>query len=185
MEDDEDAYLPPWEQPKKKQVRFNFHKQTPENVIRATAHSAVHFDTSKYNAVYTCRNCQFWLAYEDKSGVFHLTKYVYLSKTGNVHNNERALQLDHYPVPWASRLVQHKKEKWTWDKQREDYQDESRLRAICGNCNESHQFEDVDIPNYDSDEDDFDPRRTPKHEVQYNTGGWSGWRDPQWLGGFS
>jgi len=179
MESDGD-YVDPSEIPKTKQERYNFLTATPENVIRATAHSTVHFDKTKYNAVFTCRNCGMMLAFEDTWGSFTLTKYVYMSKSGKLHSGERALELDHHPT-WNKRLKKHKKDGTSRDERREDYQDESKLRAICTNCNASHELEGWDIPDYDSSEEDYDPERTPKHETQYNTGLWSGYRDPKWL----
>lgn len=175
-------WIPPWEQKKKKQLRFGFREATPENVIRATAHRAVHFDQTRYNAVFTCRNCKIMLAYEDKSGDFHLTDYVFISKSKKKHT-QRALSIDHHPDPWAERLAVHKKKKSTDDVMRKDYQDESKLRALCKVCNESHALEGVDLDDYDSDssDDGFDPERTPKHETQYNSGSWSGYREPTWL----
>jgi len=183
--DDEDEYIDPSEQPTKKQERFNFLGATPENVTRATAHDVVHFDQTRFNAVYTCPNCKRMLAYEDTGGTFHLTEYGYLSKNGNEHE-QRALALDHYPDPWAKRLEKHNKKGSTKAEKRKDYQDESRLRALCKVCNESHDYEYDDVPDYDSDssDDNFKPDRTPKHETQYNTGSWSGYRDPTWLGGY-
>jgi hypothetical protein len=182
---DNDDYVPPWEQPKKKQLRFNFRAATPENIIRGTAHSVVHFDTSRFNAVFTCRNCGIWLGYEDKGGAFHLTDYVFISKSKKKHT-QRALSIDHYPDPWADRLKKHKQKGSTDDVMRKDYQDESRLRALCKRCNESHEFEYDDVDDYSSDssDDDFGPDRTPKHETQYNSGSWSGYRDPTWLSGY-
>jgi len=121
------------------------------------------------------------LAYEDKAGKFKLTKYGYLSKGGNEHLDERALELDHYP-PWNKRLKKHEKDGTSVADRRADYQDESKLRALCTKCNGNHKLErTANIPDYDSDAEDFDPKRTPKHETQYNTGAWSGYRDPVWL----
>jgi len=178
-------WIPPWEKPKKKQYRPNFLTNTPENVTRRTGHSVVHFDQTRFNAVYTCPTCKRWLAYEDKGGVFHLTEYGYLSESGNVHR-QRSLTLDHHPDPWAKRLKKHKKDRSTDDVMRQDYQDESKLRALCKVCNESHEYENEDVEDYssDSEDDNFGPDRTPKHETQYNTGSWSGYRDPGWLSGY-
>jgi hypothetical protein len=183
--DSDGTYVDPSEMPKEKQERYNFLTATPENVTRATAHNVVHFDQSRYNAVYTCPACKRMLAYEDKAGTFHLTQYGYLSKGGNEHE-QRALTLDHYPVPWAKRLEKHEKQGSTTTEKRKDYQDENRLRALCKMCNESHKYEYSKVPDYDSDssDDDFKPDRTPKHETQYNSGSWSGYRDPNWLSGY-
>lgn len=184
-EDDDDEYVDPSEVPREKQERFNFLSATAENVTRATAHSVVHFDETRFNAVFTCPTCKRWLAYEDKAGKFHLTDYGYLSKGGNEHT-QRALTLDHYPVPWAKRLEQHDKSGSTKAQKREDYQDETRLRALCKTCNESHKYEYSKVKDYgsDSDDDNFRPDRTPKHETQYNTGSWSGYRDSTFMTGY-
>jgi hypothetical protein len=185
QDDDDDDYVDPSEVPKEKQLRFNFLKPTAENVIRSTAHNVVHFDAARFNAVYTCPTCRRMLAYEDTGGVFHLTQYGYISKSSKVHK-QRALELDHHPEPWAERLDDHKKKGSTNDEMREDYQDETRLRALCRVCNGSHKYENKDVDDYDSDssDDDFDPKRTPKHETQYNSGSFSGYREPTWLSGY-
>jgi hypothetical protein len=184
-DDDDEDYVDPSEQPKEKQERFNFLTATPENVTRTTAHNVVHFDQTRFNAVYTCPTCKRMLAYEDTGGTFHLTEFGYLSKSGKQHTL-RALTLDHHPVTWADRLAQHDKQGSTKAEKREDYQDESRLRALCKVCNESHKYENKNVKDYDSDssDDDFNPERTPKHETQYNSGSWSGYRDPTWLSGY-
>jgi len=91
--------------------------------------------------------------------------------------------IDHFP-PWAGRLAALEKSSASRDEMREDYQDENRLRALCRVCNGSHRYEKKVVPDYDSDEDDFNPQRTPKHETNYNSGQFSGYRDATWLSGF-
>lgn len=181
-DDDDEPYLPPEEMPREKQLRFGFLAATPENVTKAKSHQAVHYDESRYNAVYTCRGCKRMLAYEDKKGEFSLTQYAYISQSDKRHD-VRALALDHFPVKWSVKLKALQKAKASWDEQREAYQDESGLRPLCKVCNESHQYEDVDVPDYrsDEDDDDFDPSRTPPHESALNKGSFSGYRDPDWL----
>jgi len=181
-DDDDEPYLPPEEMPREKQLRFGFLAGTPENVIKAKAHKAVHYDESRYNAVYTCPACKRMLAYEDKKGEFNLTQYAYISQSDKRHD-VRALALDHHPVKWSVKLTNLQKAKASMDDLREAYQDESRLRPLCKVCNESHVYEYVDVPDYRSDDedDDFNPPRTPKHESALNKGSFSGYRDPDWL----
>jgi hypothetical protein len=181
-DDDEDDYLPPELMPREKQLRFNFLKGTPESVTKARAHQAVHYDESRYNAVYTCRACKRIIAYEDKKGEFTLTEFAYISKSSKKHE-VRALALDHHPVPWSVKLKKLQKKKADMDDLREAYQDEGGLRPLCKVCNESHAYEEVDVPDYrsDEDDDDFDPPRTPPHESALNKGSFSGYRDPDWL----
>jgi hypothetical protein len=183
--DDEEAYVPYWEKPKKKQRRFNFRTKTPQSVIKKTAHRVVHFDVNRYRAVYTCPACKRVLALIDLNGVFHLTEYGYESKSGKTHRL-RSLQLDHYPELWKDRLVRFKKDGTPWDDQRREYQDEDGLRALCKVCNESHQYETQDVNDYDSDSEDdkFEPRRTPSPERTHNTGSFSGYRDQTWLSNY-
>jgi hypothetical protein len=180
-DDDDDAYVPPEEMPREKQLRFNFLAGTPESVVKAKAHQAVHYDESRYNAVYTCRACKRMLAYEDKKGAFTLTEYGYISKSDKRHD-VRALALDHHPVKWSDKLKKLQKAKASMDELREAYQDESGLRPLCKVCNESHVYEYVAVPDYrsDEDDDDFDPPRTPEHE-SLNKGSFSGYRDPEWM----
>jgi hypothetical protein len=125
------------------------------------------------------------IAYRDKKGAFKLTEYGYLSKSKKKHEL-RALALDHHPVPWADQLKGFKKKKTPYDDRRKAYQDEDGLRALCKKCNESHEWEGVDISDYDSDssDDGFNPERTPPHEAVYNSGQFSGYRDPDWLEDF-
>lgn len=170
--DDDSEYLTP--QPAQKQERYNFLTATPESVIKSTAHSVVHFDDGRYQAVWTCRNCKRMLAYEDLHGEFHLTQHGYISKKGN-KKKQRALELDHDP-PWAQRLDKLNKSGASTDEKRRDYQDESRLRALCTECNGSHRLEGKNVKDYDSSDDDYDPPKTPPHHTQYNSGQWSGYR---------
>jgi hypothetical protein len=171
--DSDDDYTEP--ERGKKQERFNFLGKTPENVIRQTAHQVVHYDATRFQAVWTCPTCQRMLAYVDMANTFQLTQYGYLSSNNN-QKSQRALELDHYP-PWADRLAALDKQGASKAEKRSDYQDESRLRALCRTCNGSHSHEYTNkLPDYDSDEEDFDPRRTPKHETQYNSGQFSGYR---------
>jgi len=177
-EDSGDDYIDDSEKPRKKQLRFNFLTSTPKNVVKSTAHQVKHFDTSRYQAVWTCPGCHRMLAYK-QNGKYYEVQYGYDSKSGNYHE-QRALEIDHFP-PWAGRLKSLEKSGANRDEMRDDYQDESRLRALCRVCNGSHQFEGEVIDDYDSSEDDFNPQRTPKHETQYNSGQFSGYREPTWL----
>ncbi|MFN3259383.1 MAG: DUF4157 domain-containing protein [Pikeienuella sp.] len=181
---DDEEYVPPHLRKKKKQLRFSFRAQTPENVIRATAHKMAHPDLSRFTEVFTCRKCHRVLAYCDLAGKFYLTNYTYISKENKNKHKQRSLALDHYP-PWAPRLKKLTKAKASAEEMREDYQDETRLRAICKVCNESHEYEeDEELSDYDSDEDDFDPPRTPKHESPHNPGSFTGYYDKTFLSGF-
>lgn len=181
--DDEDIYVPPWEVPKKKQLRFSFRVGTEESVIKKSGHKVKHHDKSRYRSVYTCRACRRMIAYVDKKGRFHLTQYGFLSKSKKKHEI-RALALDHHPEPWSDRLKRFKREKTPYDDQRSNYQDESGLRALCKVCNESHGYEGVDVDDYDSSDDDFDEPKTPPHESQYNSGQFSGYYAPSYLKSF-
>jgi len=183
-DDDYEAYVPPEEMPREKQLRFNFLAGTPESVIKAKAHKAVHFDESRYNAVYTCPACKRMLAYEDKGGQFTLTQYAYVSESAKPHEL-RALALDHYPVKWSAKMKKLQDKKASFDDLRKAYQDEEGLRPLCKVCNESHAYEYVHVPDYrsDSDDDDFEPPRTPEHE-SLNKGSFSGYRDPEWMEGY-
>lgn len=84
--------------------------------------------------------------------------------------------MDHYP-PWADRYHQHVKNKSDSEEMKKDYQDESKLRALCKVCNESHLLEKQDLPDdYDSDDDGrYDPG-TPTNEPE-NKGRWSDFWD--------
>jgi hypothetical protein len=168
------------EEEKKKQLRFNFLAGTPQTVIENTAHQVAHFDTGRFTAVWTCPNCQRMLAYTDLAGTFHLSEYGYMSVNENEHR-QRALELDHHP-PWAPRLASLERRGASRAEMREDYQDEGRLRALCRVCNGKHNLEGKQVKNYDSDDDDFNPQRTPKHETQYNTGQFSGYRPDDYFG---
>ncbi|MFT4114136.1 hypothetical protein [Silvibacterium sp.] len=170
---DDDEWMPP--QPKGKQERFSFLKATPRNVIESTAHVVKHFDAARFKAVWTCPRCKRMLAFLDISNNFHLSKYGYLSKSGKVHSL-RSVTMDHHPTTWAEHLDGLNNSGATKDEKRAVYQDESGLRALCKICNESHEHEGVDIEEYDSSDDDFDPPQTPQHEVQYNSGQFSGYR---------
>jgi hypothetical protein len=181
--DDEEAYVPPWEMPRKKQLRFSFKVGTDQNVIKKSGHKVVHYDKSRYRSVYTCRACRRMIAFVDKKGRFKLTQYGYLSKSKKKHEI-RALALDHHPEPWSDRLKRFKREKTPYDDQRSNYQDESGLRALCKVCNESHAYEGVDVEDYDSSDDDFEEPKTPPHESQYNSGSFSGYYAPSYLKSF-
>lgn len=180
---DDGDYVDPSEKKKDKQQRYSFLGATPENVIKGTAHQVKHFDQKRFDAVWTCPTCGRMLAYEE-NGVFNLSDYGYLSQNNNEHW-QRALELDHTPA-WAPRLAKLEKQGASNAEKRTDYQDESRLRALCRVCNGSHAYEKKkNIPDYDSSDDDFDPPQTPKHETQYNSGQWSGYRDSTWMSGFT
>ena len=178
-EDSGDDYFEP-EKKGDKQQRFGFLTKTPRNVTKSTGHQVKHFDQNRFDNVWTCRICHRMLAYEE-NGVFKLSQYGYLSKKKKKFHQQRSLELDHYP-PWAPRLSSLEKQGATFDEMRTDYQDESRLRALCRVCNGSHKYEKKKtLPDYDSSDDDFDPPQTPKHETQYNSGQFSGYYDSNWL----
>jgi len=114
------------------------------------------------------------LAYEDKAGKFKLTKYGYLSKGGNEHLDERALELDHYP-PWNKRLKSTRKMARASPtgvpiiRMSLSYEHSALSATGITSSNERLIFRITTAT----------PRisirsRTPKHETQYNTGAWSG-----------
>jgi hypothetical protein len=176
-DDDSDGeYIPPHLRKKKKIPRYRYKDGSRERVVKVSAHKKKHYNKKKYRSVYTCRNCGRPVAYYDKSGKFHEGKYAYTSKKNKNLHDGTALAMDHYPR-WADRYHQHVKNKSNSDEMRDDFQDESKLRALCKACNESHLLETGDLPDdYDSDNDGrFDPG-TPTHEPE-NKGRWSDFWD--------
>lgn len=172
-DDDMDWEPPP---PSEKQERYGHRKGTQESVIRATAHQVVNFDKDRFGRVWTCRGCQRMLAYEDQDGEFDMTDYNYISKAGNEHKI-KAIALDHHH-PWAGRLRAMKQRGATKEEIRADYQNLYQLRALCTVCNSSHQFEEISIGDYDSEDSQFERASTPPREWRLNPGAFTEYRDP-------
>lgn len=175
-------YVPDHLRKKKKVPRHAYLAGTRERVTLTTAHEKKYFNRTKYNAVYTCRVCGRPIAYYDKSNNFQENGYAYISKEKKNQHDTTALAMDHYP-PWAGRYHQHVKNKSSQEAMRRDFQDETKLRALCKVCNERHFLEHSDLPDdYDSDSDGRRDPGTPKNEP-LNKGRWSGFWDPGKGGG--
>lgn len=152
-----------------------------ERVIRNTAHQkGSNVNPLLYQNVWTCPVCRRPLAYDDIGGNFHMTKYSYISKENRHHKTQVATEPDHHP-PWRIRVAKLEKRKATRDEIREDYLDESQLRALCRICNGSHRYEGKKIKDYDSDDSTGDPG-TPDDEPE-NKGRWSFFHDRRGGGG--
>lgn len=152
-----------------------------ERVIRGTAHQKrSNLNKRRYRNVWTCPVCRRPLAYEDNGGAFHMTKYSYISKKNRHHKTQVATEPDHHP-PWKVRAAKLEKRGATRDEIREDYLDESQLRALCRICNGSHRYEGKKIKDYDSDDSTGDPG-TPDDEPE-NKGRWSFFHDRPGGGG--
>lgn len=161
-DDDSDPdYKPPGSG---KQKRFAFRSDKPKKTIERTAHKRKNYDKKKYSAVYTCPACRRPLASIKKGAKkMDLTKFSYTSKNNNL-KSQRALTLDHFPT-WAERLHKLESRNATDQEMKDDYNDESRLRALCKKCNESHEHESTKQIDYES-EDDYEGYSTDSGEPE-------------------
>lgn len=150
-EDSGDDYV---EKQSSARPRFTFNSQKVENVIKGSAHKRENFDKKKFKDVYTCPACRRPIAsIKQGSKNMDLVPYSYRSKKNKHLKTQRSAVLDHYP-PWAQRYDALKSKNASEEEIREDHDDESRLRAMCKKCNESHKYESKKTVDYKSDTDE-------------------------------
>lgn len=137
-EDDED-WKPPSE---RRKHRSTFGKALRRRVIMSSA-------KRNRRRLYVCPGCGMPLA--DRNG--REIRTYYISKSGKRHNRVSA-DIDHYP-PWAPRLARLKKKRASTAAIRKDHDDETRLRAFCHRCNQSHKYESSATPDNDFSDDDY------------------------------
>jgi len=158
---------------KPRQSRPAFSAGKAEAVIRRTAHQkkVKNIDTTRYKNVWTCPVCARPLAYETVAGTFMLTQYAYQSKKNN-NKEQRALEIDHHPTPWASVLKKLRGNESN-AQLKALYNNQENLRALCRSCNGSHRYEGMDVPGYDSDDSNgpgapSTPTNEPKNQGQFS-----------------
>ena len=140
-ESDSEDWVPPSARRKHRQT---FSKKLRREVIMRGA-------LRNKNRMYVCPGCGKPLA--DRKG--QEIKTFYISKSKKRHNIVSA-QLDHYP-PWAGRLKKLKAKKKSDEEIRKDHDDPTRLRPLCRECNQSHQFEKVkELPDSGYTDDEYE-----------------------------
>lgn len=165
-DEDDETYVPLSEQKKDRTA-----------IPREKRQKIVHNSALKHrNGHYICPGCG--RPVMDQKG--REIKFKYRSKKGNIHSVS-LLAIDHHDPKnpkkstWAERHQELKKKKVSEQQMKEEYLDESKLRALCKKCNESHQFEGKNINNT---LDDFDDYLTDSDEEELNKGLFKPFRDP-------
>jgi hypothetical protein len=165
-DDDDETYVPLSEQ---KKDRTAIPQEKRQKIVHNSA-------IKHRNGHYICPGCGRPLMNQEGQEI----KFKYRSKNGNIHSVS-LLAIDHHDPKnpkkstWSERHQEIKKKKVSEQNMKEEYLDESKLRALCKKCNESHRFEGKNIK---TTLDDFDDYLTDSDEEELNKGLFKPFRDP-------